>query len=95
MVHEKFMDPCNICGCFVCDCSPKRILQDVKIDSVSVVAAPKYVGCREPMKGYDSMLWNCINTKCDRSYQPVAVDGVYPFVIVKERLEAKLEGNGK
>lgn len=73
----------------------KRRLEDVRIDSVSIVAAPTCEACGEPMKGADSFRWRCVNSKCDRSCQPVDVPNVYPFKIVKERLELELEGKGE
>ena len=62
----------------------RRLLTDVKIDSVSVVAAPKCEGCGEPMKGLDSICWTCTNDKCERAGNPVTVPNCYPFKVIKK-----------
>jgi hypothetical protein len=59
----------------------KRVLNDIVVESVSLIPAPQCAVCDARMVPHDALHWHCVRPSCSEAGKPVHTGG-YPFFIM-------------
>lgn len=60
----------------------KRVIDDFRIDSISLIPSPKCALCDTRMEAHDAHRWHCVNPMCANAGKPIHTGG-YPFMVKK------------